>query len=259
MLYLDQPVQAGFSYSDIVNGTLNLIDFSVTPLSVVGNSTLPAVNATFGYGLFPDQGLLATTNTTVSSAKAVWQFAEHWLSSFPELTSSSGKISIWGNSYGGFWVPETGAQFSRQLASLPPRSASGDRNWTLDAIGTTNGCIDLETAMLGYPEYAYNNTYGVRFISEALYAASVDNITKAGGCLDQLRGCRAAGLAGDPDFTGANATINEQCEDSLIYCEGIIDVLNAYNNVSAFDVVVAVPDACPYYVPVAQYLNQAEP
>jgi len=34
----------------------------------------------------------------VTSAKALWHFAENWLSSFPEYKTTSNKISLWTNS-----------------------------------------------------------------------------------------------------------------------------------------------------------------
>ncbi|EFX06048.1 carboxypeptidase [Grosmannia clavigera kw1407] len=262
VLYVDQPVQAGFSYSDLINGTVNIEDEAVMPQVFDSSNGLPAASRISGYGTFPGQDAAKTTNTTVSSGRAMWHFDEHWLTSFPPyattsaLEAGSKAISVWGNSYGGFWVPETGVQLSRNLERLHEDHPLHGRQLRLEAIGTTNGCIDLATAMLGYPEFAINNTYDVQFISEDLYTASIQNITGSGGCLDQLQYCREIAQAGDPETTGANATINELCQLALLSCEIVINVLNEVNNVSAFDVAVAEPDICPYYLPVEQYLNR---
>ena len=78
MLYIDQPVQAGFSYNSLINGTFNLESGKVTPIDV--SKGLPAQNETLGVGVFANQSKLTTTNNTVASAKALWHFAENWFS-----------------------------------------------------------------------------------------------------------------------------------------------------------------------------------
>lgn len=97
VLYIDQPVQTGFSYNTLVNGTYDVLSNAVTP---VPRSQLHTVqgNISYGLGTFASQDPLATTNTTVTTAKALWHFAEKWLTSFPELKTSSKEISVWTNS-----------------------------------------------------------------------------------------------------------------------------------------------------------------
>ena len=97
VLYIDQPVQTGFSYDTLVNGTYDVLSNAVTP---VPQSELHIVetNNTYRLGTFASQNPLTTTNTTVTAAKALWHFAENWLTSFPEFKSSSKDISIWTNS-----------------------------------------------------------------------------------------------------------------------------------------------------------------
>ena len=95
MLYIDQPVHSGYSYDQLVNATMNIIDNGlVVPLDS-DQSPPKAVNASFGYGTFTSQKFAHTTKTTVQSARALWHFAEHWLSSFPGYKTSSNKIGIW--------------------------------------------------------------------------------------------------------------------------------------------------------------------
>ena len=101
MLYIDQPVQTGFSYDSLTNGTFNLETQLVIPHEYDGPTTAQ-INVTTSVGTFPSQNLYHLTNTTVSSARALWHFAEHWLSSFPGYRTSSNKLSVWGNSYGGY-------------------------------------------------------------------------------------------------------------------------------------------------------------
>lgn len=60
MLYVDQPVTAGFSYTEAINSTWNLLwdgsDGTYTPVTTFEayNDFVPAENTTFLYGTFPD-------------------------------------------------------------------------------------------------------------------------------------------------------------------------------------------------------------
>jgi hypothetical protein len=82
MLYIDQPVQAGFSYSSLINGTFNITTGDVTPADFskgVPGEDEPFGPGVYGPGVFSDQSESRTTNNSVTSAKALWHFAESWL------------------------------------------------------------------------------------------------------------------------------------------------------------------------------------
>lgn len=224
-LYIDQPVQAGFSYSTLINGTFNSTTLVVTP----NNAT--TVPPPAGQGIFPNQSVSATTNTTVASVRALWTFSEHWFSSFPGYSTSSRDISVWGSSYAGFYVPELAATVSRRLKKLPHSHPLRERGLRVDAIGVTNGCVDFYYQVEGFPRYAVNNTYGVKFYNDTFYQEIQNNVTKPGGCLDLIDQCRQAGLAGDPDYTGNNATVNQICIGATLFCAAIITPLSAINKV----------------------------
>jgi carboxypeptidase D len=225
-LYIDQPIQAGFSYSSLINGTYNSTSLVVTPNNATSTPLPP------GQGIFPDQSVSATTNTTVASARALWAFSEHWFSSFPGYNTSSKEISFWGGSYAGFYVPELAATVSKRLKQLPQYHPLKEKDLRVDAIGITNGCIDFYHQIEGFPQYANNNTYGVKFYNDTFYQEIQNNITKPGGCLDLTEQCRQAGQVGDPDYTGNNATVNEMCINATLFCATIITPLYTINQVS---------------------------
>lgn len=79
MLYIDQPVEVGFSYDSLINGTINQMKdpFTVTPWS--SNSSLPKSNETFFYGTFAAQNPKTAPSTTETSTKALWEFLQTWL------------------------------------------------------------------------------------------------------------------------------------------------------------------------------------
>jgi hypothetical protein len=79
MLYIDQPVQVGFSYDSLINGTVNEIDspFAVMPMDSQA-SEAPSVNSTFFTGTFASQNNTTTANTTQHAALAIWHFMQTW-------------------------------------------------------------------------------------------------------------------------------------------------------------------------------------
>ncbi|KAF2003456.1 alpha/beta-hydrolase [Amniculicola lignicola CBS 123094] len=259
VLYIDQPAGAGLSYTSLMNGTINLATNAITPLEAY-NGSVPDSNIVVAQGTFSDPAIWATTNTTQSSAQALWHFAEHWLTQFPEYKSSNRNISIWGNSYGGLWTPTTATLFDKKLKASTSDSAL--REWAVDNIGITNGLIDFEKDVRFYAPYAFNNTYQP-IISEQQYLAAEDSLTKQDGCLDQVRQCRETAAQDDPTGTGVPEKANTACQTAIIACIDNLLIVPSLANKTAFDIAVnqidiggTKIDPCSYYLPVHYYLNQ---
>ena len=92
------------------------------------------------------------------------------------------------------------------------------------------GCVDIISQALSYPEIAYNNTYGIQAINKTLYDQALRDWSSPGGCLEQIQTCQALAAVGDPNFNGSNDTVNQACQSASI-CEGNL-VEGAYLNVS---------------------------
>lgn len=231
MLYLDNPLDAGYSYSELYNGTSILTDQGIVIDRLdFDPASPPPANLTAGYGTFPDQSFSLTPNNTVLSARALWHVAEVWMSSFPEYKTSSKDVSIIGNSWGGYYVPELATQMSKNLQNLTSdHPLSGHK---VDSIGINNGCVDQLSGILGYPEFAYNNTYGVKFANETEYETALTALNAEGGCSDMIKACRAAGEDGDPDFFSNNATVNQICTEAFLSCsQALISPFTVMNEV----------------------------
>ena len=101
MLYIDQPVQVGFSYDTLHNGTLNLADahsqlFMFPDLKLDNFSDgVPKQNDTCLVGTFASQNLSLTANSTWHAATALWHFAQTWFEEFPHYKPRDERISIW--------------------------------------------------------------------------------------------------------------------------------------------------------------------
>jgi hypothetical protein len=79
LLYIDQPLQTGFSYDRLVDGTINQalspIYVEVADFSISG---MPIVNNTFLAGTFPSNDPSTTARSTSDAAFAIWHFMQTW-------------------------------------------------------------------------------------------------------------------------------------------------------------------------------------
>jgi carboxypeptidase C (cathepsin A) len=250
MLYIDQPVTAGYSYSEALNSTWNLLwdgsDGTQTPVVPLEayNGSVPAENSSLLYGTFPDQNPALTANNSVVAARALWHFAQLWFTEFPEKLKGNDQINIAGNSYGGYWISTSMAYFERQNVKIE----AGEIEGTCLNLGTaviTNGGIDFLVQTESYPTMAHNNTYSLKAISDDLFIASQNNYTKPGGCRDLIQQCRALGDLSDPDELNLNDTVNALCASATDYC--YLYVVGAFDSSgrSAFDMASKLPNPWP--------------
>lgn len=99
VLYIDQPVQAGFSYSTFMNSTFNFNNLdpfasSITPFDSY-NGDVPPENATFKYGVWADQNPSRTANTTENAMKPLWHFLQGWFQRYTTLHLFPHKLLTW--------------------------------------------------------------------------------------------------------------------------------------------------------------------
>lgn len=257
MLYIDQPNQVGFSYDVPTNGTYNQLNGTVT----VGDFSngVPEQDWVNLVGTFPSQNQNTTANSTENAARALWHFAQVWFSEFPEYKPNDDRISIWTESYGGRYGPAFTAFFQEQNEKIANGTikAEGETYYIhLDTLGIINGCVDLATQELSYPEMAYNNTYGIQAINETLYNYAVHAWSRPGGCRDLIQECQRLADEGDPQFYGNNATVNAACRRADQFCSNNIEgPYILYAGRGYYDIAHLNPDPFPpeFYV---GFLNQ---
>ena len=94
MLYVDSPVQTGYSYTNAQNGSVDLFTGQFTPLSNPDDKV--ATNLTTVQGTLSSQSLTDTLNTTQQVARVMWLFSQVWFQEFPEQMTDNKEINIWG-------------------------------------------------------------------------------------------------------------------------------------------------------------------
>ncbi|KAL8825675.1 MAG: hypothetical protein Q9170_007707, partial [Blastenia crenularia] len=256
MLYIDQPNQVGFSYDIPSNGTTDELSITLEDFS----NGVPEQNNTFYVGTFPSQNPKNTANGTTNSARALWHFAQTW---FQEVTCFPRAWPVLRTDrvkYGGRYGPAFTAFFEEQNMRIANKSISeeGDEYIIhLDTLGIVNGCVDLLIQEPYYPEFAYNNTYGIQSINQSLYQGALDNFNRPDtGCKALILKCQALATEGDPNATGNNDTVNQACSDANIYCTNNVEA--QYYNTSGhnyYDIASIDPTPFPpnYYL---GYLSQ---
>jgi hypothetical protein len=85
----------------------------------------------------------------------------------------------------------------------------------IDTVGLINACIDIDTQMIFYPEYARNNTYGLDLISDEDYEAAHAAWPT---CKNMTATCRSLAAAKDPNGVGNQPDINAACKGAFDYC-----------------------------------------
>ncbi len=251
MLYIDQPVSTGYSYTERIHSTLNMLflgspqtETGITPIEAYGGS-VPPENITFLHGTFSEQNPDKTVNSTLSAAKTLWHFSQVWFPHFPEYHTGDKRVSIWGNSYAGFYVPATASYTVQQNTKI----RQGTLNGTIipiDAVGWTNACVDMLYQGEWFPEQAYNNTYGLQVITKDVYEEALKNFTMPGGCRDQITECRRLGDLYDPEQLNINSNVTDVCVGATLYCFGhVMGAYEAASNRSVFDMAHLKPDPYP--------------
>jgi len=76
MVYVDQPVGVGFSYSTLVEGLVDLMTLAFSPLD--GSGAEPETNVTTGRATVSSPEFSPNVNTTETAAKVMWKFSQVW-------------------------------------------------------------------------------------------------------------------------------------------------------------------------------------
>ncbi|KAI0156451.1 carboxypeptidase S1 [Xylariaceae sp. FL1272] len=258
MLYLDQPTQVGFSYDTLKNYTLDLASGEAVQLNA--SDAIPEQNNTLLVGTFPSGDSNSTARGSRNAAIAMWHFAQAWFQEFPAYHPNDSRINLATESYGGRYGPAFATFFEEQNQKIMNGTWNGtvgeDYIINFDTLVLINACVDRLIMYPFHPHIAYNNTYGIQAVNETIYEAMLDAWGREGGCRDQIVECRALASLYDPDNTGLNATVNENCEAAEMFCSTQVrGPYLEYSNNNYYDFATENPDPFPasyYYL----YLNQ---
>lgn len=266
MLFIDQPVQVGFSYDVLTNMSLNLLDeiLIMPPTDVpVTQPPYTFLNGTFGSG----DGS-TTANTSAIAAQSIWHFLQGFLATFPQYnpaTKPNGTsnppvgINLFTESYGGRFGPAIATYFSEQnqLRQTDPILRNMTLEIELASLGIFNGWIDLLTQMPFFPRFAYSNSYGIEAINQVQQLNALSAWSGAGGCQQLVMSCRTQQAAADPSDGGTDGSVNNACSQAQMFCQNNVLAPYTSSNRSLYDISQNVLDPFPDAL-YLDYLNQAD-
>ena len=185
MLFLSQPLGVGFSYSEEEAGSFNPYTGEQENSSYGVTGEWPVINAT-------------ELSTTDLAAVATWHVLQGFLSALPQLDGkvANKTFNLWTESYGGHYGPSFYNYFYDQNELI----ANGTTNGTalvFDTLGIINGIISESIQAPYYPEFAVNNTYGIKAVNDTVYSYMKFATYMIDGCLDQCAACETVNRSTD--------------------------------------------------------------
>lgn len=193
MLYVDQPVQTGFSYDTPTNCTFN----SDGPEPWAWEPTdfsdgVPESNYTYWVGTVASQDATHTANTTDYAAHSLWHFVQTFFQEFPGYKPNDNRLSIWAESYGGHFAPATMKFFQEQNEKITNGTIGQNAHHLhLETMGIINGVIDSNIQIEAMIRYSYNNSYNIQLYNQSHHDKLLHDFLKPGGCRDQVLACRS--------------------------------------------------------------------
>lgn len=203
MLFISQPVGVGFSYGSQAPGTRNPLTGDFQDASIAGvDGQYAVINA-------------SAISTTELAAISAWEVIQGFYSALPQLDGdiTSKEFNLWTQSYGGHYGPTFYNYFSEQNEAIASGAAQGVQ-LQMSTLGIVNGIFDEAIQAPYYPEFAVNNTYGIKAVNDTVYNYMKFALSMPGGCLSQLAACRATNKTSLSERAICTAAAN-MCRDNV--------------------------------------------
>ncbi|KAK2071509.1 hypothetical protein P8C59_005928 [Phyllachora maydis] len=238
VLFIDQPVGTGLSYSVPVNGYIDPITGRLLGLA---NATGCPDFAGGNCGTFPSWDLEKYPNSTDASAPAFWKTLQGFMGAFPEY--SRGSFHLAAESYGGKYGPAFAAYLEEQNAANIPDTVP----IKLESLLLINPYMNPAMQFESYYRFLVSpgNTYDYKPLTDSIATHLYSAIYGPGNCLEQLRKC---------DAPGGDAA----CAQASVSCSWSIDAV--YDTVTTrdeYDLRELKPDPFPYTF-FYDYLNRPD-
>ncbi|GKZ33466.1 hypothetical protein AbraIFM66950_003364 [Aspergillus brasiliensis] len=205
-------------------GSLNPITGVVENASFAGvQGRYPVIDATI-------------IDTTDIAARATWEVLQGFLGGLSQLDSEvkSKEFNLWTESYGGHYGPALFNYFYEQNSMIASGTVNGVQ-LNFNSLGIINGIIDEAIQASHYPEFAVNNTYGIKAVNDTVYNYMKFANTMPNGCQDQVALCKLTNRTSLADYALCTEATN-MCRDNVegpyyqFGARGVYDIRHPYND-----------------------------
>ncbi|KAI1754256.1 Alpha/Beta hydrolase protein [Xylaria castorea] len=225
MIFIDQPSQVGFSYSEPVSAYATANGVVVLP-----SAECPAYAPEGSCGTYAYPNITLTASSTPAAAPNFWKTLQGFMGAFPQYARNGFHFAT--ESYGGHYGPI----FNKYIEEMNDHLPRHAKKIQLETVLIGNGWYD---PMVQYQAY-YNftvfpgNTYDYAPFNEANASMFYNNVYGKGNCLDRLQDCKN---------TGDNAI----CSSADNFCAYMVE--SVYDDVlgrDEYDMRELTPDPFPY-------------
>lgn len=157
-----------------------------------------------------------TTNTTHAAAVGAWHILQAFLELSPQLDADIKNLTfnLWTESYGGHYGPGFYNYFYQQNQAIENGTTKGVP-LQMDTLGIINGIIDEQIQGPYYPEFAVNNTYGIKAYNDTVYTFAKQAFYFPQGCNDQIEYCKQSDRSTDEGQL--------TCSQAMSLCRGLVE------------------------------------
>ena len=131
------------------------------------------------------------------------------------LWSVAFRFNLWTESYGGHYGPQFYDYFYEQNGLISSGEQSGVP-LRMDTLGIINGITDYKIQAPYYPEFAVNNTYGIKAVNDTIYNMMKSMYWIPYGCADQIDICVLSQKTSEPGM--------DQCQFATGVCRLYVEV-----------------------------------
>jgi carboxypeptidase C (cathepsin A) len=235
MLFIDQPVQVGFSYSEAIPG---YVDPSSNLIVQLPSAECPDYATDWGCATYSYPNYTLTASSTDGAAPNFWKTLQGFMGAFPQYSREEFLFTT--ESYGGHYGPI----FSEYIEMQNANNIQGAKKISLGAVLIGNGWYDPLIQYQAYYNYTVSpgNTYDYSPFNKSVQHQMYNNLYGPGNCIDGLKYCAESG-------------INEICSyyDNFCFAE-VENIYDIYTNRDEYDMRELMPDPFPYNFYV-DYLN----
>ncbi|KAK4504685.1 hypothetical protein PRZ48_002646 [Zasmidium cellare] len=241
MIFIDQPTQTGFSYSNPIPAYTS----SAGSIVQLPSAECPEYAADLDCGTYSSPNETNTANDTISAAPSFWRTLQGFMGAFSQYSRTEFNFAT--ESYGGHYGPIFNEYIETQNALIKGGKLHGAKWINLKTVLIGNGWYDPLIQYEAFYNFTVNpgNTYDYAPYNKSTQEMVYNSMYGKGNCYDMTVDCNTHGT-------------NEICAAADTFCYNEVEyILDSVTGRDEYDIRELTPDPFPYNYYV-DYLNTAK-